>query len=229
MKNIARYVLCFLTLTSFGKSNAAEITDVYDLKLALNIPRIYNNNSSLGYRKYQRQKITGYMYVTYTDSDSNAIIEIDQLVNKTHKINGKNITYKCRVNDDVLFRRWVYVGDNKTKKFETPSVVFYLEAEPSYNIGEVDEETSLYVTIAGAGKSTTKKIKGCRVPDKLKGYVTGTLGCGCRAYGHVSPTRLIGPCSAYYSSVTDVASVYGTWTATLNTKYSRKGQLCIIR
>jgi len=229
MKKIALYVLCFLTLTSFGKSTTTEITDVYDLKIALKVPRVYDNTKSLGYRKYQRQTIKGYMYVTYTAEDTRAIVEIDELVNTTHKINGRNITYKCKVNESALYTRWAYLGDNKKNKFTTPSVVFYLEAEPNYNIGEVDEDTSLFVTLSGSGTTSKSKIKGCVVPSKLSGTVSGTLGCGCMAYGHTSPTRLIGPCGPYYCAVTDVAAVYGTWTAKLNTKYSRSGCLICTR
>ena len=228
MKHIAVYALCFLSLASFGKTTETEITDVYDIKLTLKVPRIYNNNNSLGYRKYQTQKIVGYMYVTYTAEDTRALIEIDSLVNKTHKINGRNVTYKCRISEESLYSRWCYIGDNKKDEFKTPSVAFYLEAEPSYNIGEVNEDNALYLLIAGSGISSKKKIKGCLVPSKLSGKVTGTIGCGCMAYGHVSPTRLIGPCG-HYSAISDVASVFGTWTATLNTKYSRCGCLINIK
>ena len=49
------------------------------------------------------------------------------------------------------------------------------------------------------------------------GKVAGTLGCGCTAYGHVSPTRKIG----YWGptdDVDDVAAVDGTWSIRLKSR-----------
>ena len=54
---------------------------------------------------------------------------------------------------------------------------------------------------------------------KANGNVAGTLGCGCMAYGHKSPTRKI----TFYGpgdEVDDVAAVFGNWHLTyLRTDY----------
>ena len=58
------------------------------------------------------------------------------------------------------------------------------------------------------GKISKKQLK------TLSGYAAGTIGCGCMAYGHVSPTRMLGFWGAT-DIVDDVAAVHGTWTAKL--------------
>ena len=73
------------------------------------------------------------------------------LCNKTHKLsNGKYVTYDAFLDDSKTFKV-AAIGNNKTKKFNTASICFSLMAEPSYNIGEFDEDTSLFVTLAGKG------------------------------------------------------------------------------
>lgn len=131
-------------------------------------------------------------------------------MNKTHKLsNGKNVTYDGVIDYDARYPLFNAVGSNKTKSFRTASICFALAAEPSYNIGEFDEDTSLYVMLAGKGA-----ISASGTITKANGYASGTLGCGCMAYGHVSPTRKIGQWGAT-DVVTDVASVYGTWSLKL--------------
>lgn len=79
-----------------------------------------------------------------------------------------------------------------------------MKAEPNYNIGEFDEDTSLFVTLSGSGKIKNGAVK------SANGTVAGTLGCGCYYYGHTSPTKVIW----WYGVsdiVSDIASVYGTW------------------
>lgn len=67
------------------------------------------------------------------------------LVNRTHTLsNGKNVTYSGYLDDTKPFNA-VAIGSNKTKKFKTASLCFSLMAEPSYNIGPFDEDTSLFV------------------------------------------------------------------------------------
>lgn len=53
------------------------------------------------------------------------------------------------------------------------------------------------------------------------GKVSGTLGCGCRAYGHVSPTRVAGPFGPT-DWVDDVAEVDGTWSICYDAKASNR-------
>lgn len=139
------------------------------------------------------------------DDDGNIIgASFANLRNKTHRMsNGKHVTYDGYLDDTKTFRV-VAIGNNKTDKFNTASICFFLMAEPSYNIGEFDEDTSLFVTLAGKGRLKNGRVK------TASGSVAGTLGCGCYAYGHVSPTRVIW----WYGVsdiVTDVAAVHGTW------------------
>ena len=92
------------------------------------------------------------------------------------------------------------------------SICFALAAEPSYNIGEFDEDNALYVTLAGKGSFDTKH----KMLKSASGYLAGTLGCGCMAYGHVSPTRQIGYFGPINDDVDDVAAVYGRWSIKYN-------------
>jgi hypothetical protein len=117
-----------------------------------------------------------------------------------------------------MYPRFTIIGNNKTGKFKTATVAFALAAEPSYNIGQFDEETSLYLTLAGKGILGKNGIM-----TKASGYASGTLGCGCRAYGHVSPTRNLSWRGAS-NEVVDIAAVYGTWKI----KYSSRIQYSAI-
>ena len=191
----------------YADDNLQEIafTQKFQLKMKLDIPRIYDNNESLGYRKNQKQSIEGTMKLCY-DKDGNLIdLQFGQLMNTTHILsNGKNVTYKC-YRDESKIMKFVAIGNNKTKKFKTASICFSIAAEPNYNIGEFDEDTSLFITLSCT--------RGTMKDDKIwyaNGYAVGTIGCGCFAYGHVSPTRLLW----FYgvsSFVDDIAAVNGTW------------------
>ena len=187
------------TLIAFTALAASAVTwpivDVYDLKMSVKVPRIYNNNTSLGYRKYQSQRITGELRLIYNDQFSRPTIIVTNLVNNTHKMsNGANVRYSVTVDEGTyVFPRINLIGNNRTDVFKTASVCFYIDAEPSYNKGDDDEDNSLLVTMAGTGKTSTSKVKGARIISTMTGNLAGTLGCGCRAYGHTSPTRLAGP------------------------------------
>ena len=185
--------------------------DEYQLKMKLNVPRIYNNTQSLGYRKYQRQLVISKVYFLYAKDGSLLDVQFENTYNKTHKMtNGKNVTYKASLAYNFIWPRFNALGNNRTGKFKTASICFNLAADPSYNIGEFAEDNSLYITLAGRGNfsSRSKKLK------KASGYAAGALGCGCMAYGHVSPTRKIGRYGPT-DSVDDVAAVHGNWTLTL--------------
>lgn len=183
--------------------------DTYTVKMRLKVPRIYNNTQSLGSRKYQSQLVVGKMQLMYTKDGRLADVRFMQFVNKTHKMsNGKNVIYNTDLAEN-FYPRFNAIGSNKTGKFKTASVCFSIAAEPSYNIGEMNEDNGLYLVLSGKGKLSSYKLK------SMSGYASGTIGCGCMAYGHKSPTRRIG----YYGAtdeVDDVAAVYGTWTARLD-------------
>ena len=218
MKILNMFAAVLISFTSIAENKQTEIlTDVYDFKMVLRVPRVYDNMQSLGSRKYLSQTIKGTLTINYYESERPKIT-ISSLTNITHKLsNGKNVTYNCTVNEDQMMTRVNLIGSNKTGLFKTPSVCFYLEADPSYNIGELEEDNSLYVSLSGSG--TTKQYKGVRIINTLRGYVSGTLGCGCTEYGHVSPTRINGVCGAT-EYVDDVAAVYGRWSAKFNPKKS---------
>ena len=194
---------------TYDDSSSTTITasELYSFKMALYVPRIYDNSNSLGSRKYQRQTVAGNMQICYDKNGNLVDVKFCNLINKTHKLsNGKNVTYTTYL-DNVMFPRFNAIGSNKTKKFNVASVCFSIAAEPSYNIGEMDEDNGLYLVLAGKGKLTSNgQLK------NLSGYAAGTIGCGCKAYGHVSPTRRIGFYGAT-DQVDDVAAVYGNWSA----------------
>lgn len=147
------------------------------------------------------------MILGFSSSGELVDVAFNDMVNKSHKLsNGSNVTYDAKLDYNSYFPRFNAIGNNKTNSFKTASICFSIVAEPSYNIGELDEDTSLYITLAGKGTiGSFGKIKAVR------GYVAGTLGCGCMAYGHISPTRTIGYNGAT-DNVTDVASVFGIWS-----------------
>ena len=202
-----------------ASAQAKQVTDAYNFRMTLDVPRIYDNMASKGYRKYQKQTITGQMYITYDDAAATSpTVSFSKLVNNTHKVGGAKVTYEASVVYET-FPVVNAIGSNKTGVFRIPSVSFEIEALPSYAITAPDEDNSLYVTLAGKGKSAI--AGGCRVIKSLSGSVAGTIGCSCMAYGHVSPTRVMG---AYGPTgyVSDIAAVFGTWKATRISKASRK-------
>lgn len=85
-------------------------------------------------------------------------ISFADLVNITHKLsNGKHVTYNGFL-DTSKTLVVAAMGNNKQKKFDVASICFSLKAEPSYNIGPFDEDTSLYVTLSGKGKIKNGKV-----------------------------------------------------------------------
>lgn len=187
MKNtLAKLFVASLLVVAATYSTAR---DVFDLKLSMKVPRIYNNNQSLGYRKYQTQTVNGEMLIDFDKYGSITNVTFRNMVNKTHKMsNGKYVTYDAYIDSDIIYPRFNVIGNNNTGKFTTPSVSFYLAADPAYNIGEMSEDNGLYILMSGYGTLDAKKgnIK------TISGTFGGTLGCGCMAYGHVSPTRVLG-------------------------------------
>lgn len=220
-------------LTALNASYGELFVNEYSLRIKQQVPRIYDNNTSQGYRKNQAQTINGVLYMVYDmqDRTKRPRIFVEGLVNKTYKLsNGKNVTYSAIINNSGDLQgpvtRINLIGNNRTKVFKTPSIVFYMDAEPNYNLGPDDEDNSLLCTFAGKGTSTTKRIKAtCRLDDAISvvdhgrqqvintvvGSDAGTLGCGCMAYGHVSPTR-VSSWFAYTDIVDDVAATFGDWS-----------------
>lgn len=196
MKFIIGTVVASLTIacSSVARGDCA----LWELCARINVPRVYNNSESLGKRAYQVQHVHGYF--TVEDSSypgGEPTIEFVELVNKTHKVGGKFVSYEA----NASAVRWHVIGNNKTGKFATPSVCFQLEAFPSYAIGESpDEDNSLNIVMAARGIGE----------KRISGRIAGMMGCGCMEYGHVSPTRIWDWRKAF---VVDTASVYGTWTA----------------
>lgn len=193
-----KYKMFLLAILAIGFAMAPCIARsevvVYKLTMALYVPRVYNNTQSLGYRKNQLQKIVGYVTVDKDigSEDTEPFIRTWYLVNKTHKVQKQNVTYHDAYADDVM---WRYIGNNKTGVFKNTQVKFSLDLDPSYNIGADEPDNALIIQLAGRG-STEKAIRGS---------VTGQIGCGCMAYGHISPTRTL------KGEVSDITPLYGTF------------------
>lgn len=206
--------LSFITL-------AETYTDVYDMKIQAYMPRVYDNTASVGYRKYQRQIITGQMYVTYDESDKISL-RFSQFTNKTYKINGSPVTYEVFMNSESL-HNFSWCGNNKTGKFTRPNCNFTIEMVPSYKIGS-EMLDNVHLSIACV-KGSKKTVTICRqkavVASSLSGSCAGQIGCNCTAWGHISPTRMwgfFGPSDI----VTDIASVDGKVKLKWNKALSRK-------
>lgn len=194
MKRFIVFALAAMTGLS-----AYSITDVYNLTILLHVPQVKDNNQSLGQRVYQTQKIVGLMEVSYNDNDQ-ADVQITSMTNKSFKVNGVPVTYSTYVESSRLN----LVGNNATGRFRKPSLNLQIESQPSYVAAyQPTDDNTLVLWFAG---------KGCCM-RRMNGNVTGTLGCGCSDYGHVSPTRVAGVCGPL-PIVEDVASVYGKWSAT---------------
>ena len=199
----------FAGLVSFA--SLAQIVDQYDLTMRLYVPRVYDNMQSLGYRRYQLQTLKGKLLLIYTD-DGETVVKVKDLENRTHKVNGKRVTYECyenfNDNNGVLV---VGVGSNKTLKFNQGGVKFSFTADPSYNIGGVEEDNTLMLWLSGHGSLRNGILK------SIKGSVTGQIGCSCYAYGHISPTR------KYFGYLTDIvldiAPVDGRFTMSFKNRY----------
>ena len=168
-------------------------TDTYSLHMRLNVPAVVNNAESRGQRVYRPQIVKGVMRVTSVDG-SEPEVELF-LTNMTHRTSsGAHVTYSVAPAYNV---GWHAIGSNLTGTFRKASVFLSFEATPSYALAD-GEDNTLILTLSGRG--TTDGL--------VYGYCAGQLGCGCYAYGHVSPTRIYGT-----DIVVDTAAVWGTWRA----------------
>ena len=199
MKHILTSI-AFVVLSAVPLSSFAEILK-YKVTMHMRIPMVYDNSESKSYRRMNHQTIKGEIIVdTKTTGDSHEpTINACSFYNRTHRINGKYVTYES---DDAYRVAWRYIGNNKTGKFKHTCLAFSLILNPSYNIGEETPENTLSIDLSGYGSS--KK--------RISGKVTGTVGCVCGEYGHVSPTRTID------GEVNDICPTYGTFKATLMKK-----------
>ena len=192
-------------------SSTVVAIDTYSFCLNLKVPQVLDNTKSLGYRKYQTQRINGDMYIKWLDDGSFAI-EFGNLKNSRFKVNGSYVTYKGYEDKNVVYTRYNYIGSNKMDDFKTPCLCFYLELEPSYAKGGNTEDNSFYVLLAGTGSSKFNEKSESRIATNIHGYAAGTQGCGCSAYSHKSPTRnatIVGP----MDGVSDVVATFGSWSA----------------
>ena len=186
--------------------------DEYDLRMRLQVPQVFDNTTSQGYRAYKPQVISGPMFVDWL-SNGRFKIDFGKLVNAHFKVRGVNVTYTTEVLSDTVYPRFVYIGNNKTDRFITPCICFYVQLLPSYAIGDPGEDNSFYLMFAGKGSSIYNGSLGARIAKRFYGYVAGMQGCSCMAYGHKSPTRNAG-ISGPTEVVNDVVSSFGTWRAT---------------
>lgn len=185
--------------------------DEYNFKMTLQVPQVLDNTTSRGYRTYKPQNIGGPMYIVWLDNGS-FTVKFGTLVNANFKVGGSNVTYQAEEMPDIVYPRYVYIGNNKKNTFVKPCICFYAQFEPSYAIGEPGEDDSFSLMFAGRGASGFKRSINARVATRFTGYAAGMQGCGCADYGHKSPTRdagLAGPTDY----VNDVVASYGTWRA----------------
>lgn len=195
---------CVVALASIQA--AAQTIETYDFTMRLKVPRVYDNMQSLGYRKYQWQTLCGQLDVVYDSADGTTYARIVGLYNRTHKVGGSSIVYNCYewpYDDSPV--RVVAVGNNLTGKFTAGGMEFSFVADPSYNIGGVEEDNTLMLELSGVGNIRNGHF------TTVVGAVKGRIGCGCYAYGHTSPTR---KWFGYLTSVVvDIAPLYGTFKA----------------
>ena len=169
---------------------------------------------SQGYRKYKRDVLYGELLLTYpVDGSEGAEIEVKNLYNKNYQIGGKCVTYDVMIDEEIIQTRINLMGNNRTGLFKKPTIVFSLVCDPSYNIGDTGEDNTLYIVVSGSGSVSTRKRWNKQVISTMHGFVAGTLGCGCSAYGHISPTRVNGENGPILSQVDDVSAVWGKWRA----------------
>lgn len=146
------------------------------------------------------------MELCYSKDSKLVDVVLTGFLNKTHKsASGASITYDAQL-DYTVVPRFNVIGNNKTHKFNVASVYFSIAAKPSYAIAPLAEDNSLYLVLAGRGPVSRNALK------SLSGNAVGTIGCGCSDYGHLSPTRELGPHGAT-DVIDDVAAVHGTWKA----------------
>ena len=93
MNSLAKKAIAAIALVC-SATGMAQIVDTYSFTMHLNVPRIYDNMESLGYRKYQYQTLKGQLMFIYKD-DGETLVKVKDLENRTHKINGKRVTYTC--------------------------------------------------------------------------------------------------------------------------------------
>ena len=174
MKRLACLVALVLSIACVGAQSIC--VDTYDLFMRLKVPVVVDNMQSRGRRVYKWQSLRGSLVVYYYDKTQDPYLVVPVLYNKDYKIRGEYVSYKTTVSD-VL---WRAIGDNKTDVFKTAAFGFKLDADPSYNVGDDEPDNTLILTLAGNGTVTS-----------VSGFVSGQLGCGCAAYGHKSPTRIV--------------------------------------
>ena len=111
-------------------AGAKETIDVYNLTMQLRVPQVVDNMQSTGKRVYKLQKITGQLFVYYESIDEcqARAVELGNLVNKSFKVGGKNVTYESFPDfDSGIPRIWNAIGSNKTLVFNKSSVCFSAE------------------------------------------------------------------------------------------------------
>lgn len=177
-----------------------NVTDFYDIQMRLKVPAIIDNMDSLGSRRFKLQLVRGTLaihYYTNMEGETETEFYIPALTNLSYKIRGNRVTYETTIDEMPV---WVAIGSNKTGVFNKSCFAATIEANPSYNVGDDEPDNTLIQTISCYGKQF----------GTFTGYAAGQLGCGCHAYGHISPTRQLGP-QGVTDKVRDIASCFGTF------------------
>lgn len=186
-----------------------SITDVYDFRARLKVPQVIDNMTSQGFRAEQLQDLVGHLCVTYEDGER-PYLWFSDLTNRSYRVSGRRVGYSATVADTS---RWNLIGSNRTGVFRKPSVNLKVTAEPDYIPGgETPDMDNSFIIELSAGGNCRDVFGTGLIIYSLNGKVAGTQGCGCKAYGHTSPTRIAGPFGAT-DTVDDVAKVDGFWHA----------------
>ena len=174
----------------------SDVTDVYEIKMSLRIPAIVDNMQSQGRRVYKLQQLRGTMEIHYSGKNGDTVsFSLPALSNLTYKIRDVCVSYETTLGEDIV---WTAIGNNKTDSFKQATLRLDIDANPSYNIGDDEPDNTLIATVSCYGSQF----------GVMRGNAAGQLGCGCHAYGHVSPTRAIGAQGAT-DKVVDIAACMG--------------------
>lgn len=206
---------CWPALLPLVLPAAPHAADAYTVTLHLQVPAIVDNMQSMGRRELKWQRIRGELRLLYTDASREPAV----LFSEFRNLRNPDITYRVTALDFRIHA----IGDNATGLFPRVGVFADLLLDPSYNIGDDGEDNTLDVRLAGYGRAT-----------RVFGNAAGLMGCGCAAYGHVSPTRIVfwpWISARYpgfgrkhrYDAVTDTAPVAGRFLLRFSSRISGDG------
>jgi len=175
---------------------AMASVDEYSFTSTVKVPNVAGNARSGYYRQYASVKYTGTLIVD--SDDPTAVTGVLELSNK------KGQTFKADLDAEAVA---VLTG----KKLNVPAVQF--------SAGSVDTD-GFALCFAGMGSVKTKttgcgpcgSVETCTRVTTMSGYVTGLYDCGCENDQY---PVIDGTCDIDYTKETNIAPVWGQWSAKL--------------